>query len=116
VTPAAKREAVAQLRFAFDMSERRACRTIGCVRGRRQFLYLAAGAALLPVVSGIARPHRNFLLQRGSREVALNCRANELPSCPLMAIWSPRRVDSGAAVVDPKRHFDDIELIRHSRC
>jgi len=32
VTPAAKREAVAHLRSAFDMSERRACRIIGCVR------------------------------------------------------------------------------------
>ena len=32
MTPAAKREAVAHLRCAFDMSERRACRTIGCVR------------------------------------------------------------------------------------
>ena len=32
VTPAAKREAVAHLRSAFDMSERWACRTIGCVR------------------------------------------------------------------------------------
>ena len=32
VTPAGKREAVAHLRSAFDMSERRACRTIGCVR------------------------------------------------------------------------------------
>ena len=32
VTPAAKREAVAHLRSAFDVSERRACRTIGCVR------------------------------------------------------------------------------------
>ena len=32
VTPAAKREAVAHLCSAFDMSERRACRTIGCVR------------------------------------------------------------------------------------
>src|SRR6185503_8246029 len=32
MTPAAKREAVAQLRSAFDMSERRACRAIGCVR------------------------------------------------------------------------------------
>jgi hypothetical protein len=32
VTPAAKREAIAHLRSAFDMSERRACRTIGCVR------------------------------------------------------------------------------------
>jgi integrase len=32
VTPAAKREAVAHLRSAFDMSERRACRTIDCVR------------------------------------------------------------------------------------
>jgi hypothetical protein len=32
VTPAVKREAVAHLRSAFGMSERRACRTIGCVR------------------------------------------------------------------------------------
>jgi putative transposase len=32
VTPAVKREAVAHLRTAFDMSERRACRTIDCVR------------------------------------------------------------------------------------
>jgi len=32
VTPAAKREAVAHLCSAFDMSERRACRVIGCVR------------------------------------------------------------------------------------
>jgi putative transposase len=32
VTPAAKREAVAHLRTAFDMSERRACRSIDCVR------------------------------------------------------------------------------------
>ena len=32
VTPAAKQEAVAHLRSAFDMSERRACRVVGCVR------------------------------------------------------------------------------------
>jgi putative transposase len=32
VTPTAKREAVAHLRSAFDMSERRACRIIGCMR------------------------------------------------------------------------------------
>jgi putative transposase len=32
VTPAVEREAVAHLRSAFDMSERRACRTINCVR------------------------------------------------------------------------------------
>src|SRR6478672_5929337 len=32
VTPAAKREAVAHLRSAFEMSERRACRITGCVR------------------------------------------------------------------------------------
>src|SRR6185436_10659199 len=32
VTPAAKREAVAHLRSTFEMSERRACRIIGCVR------------------------------------------------------------------------------------
>jgi putative transposase len=32
VTPAVKREAVAHLRSAFDMSKRRACRTINCAR------------------------------------------------------------------------------------
>ncbi|WP_287288055.1 IS3 family transposase [Mesorhizobium sp.] len=32
VTPAAEREAVAHLRTAFEMSERRACKTIGCCR------------------------------------------------------------------------------------
>jgi putative transposase len=32
VTPAAKREAVAYLRSAFEMSERRACRMLGCTR------------------------------------------------------------------------------------
>jgi putative transposase len=32
VTPAAKREAAAHLRTAFEMSERRACKTIGCCR------------------------------------------------------------------------------------
>jgi len=32
VTPAVKREAVAHLRQAHEMSERRACRVIGCIR------------------------------------------------------------------------------------
>lgn len=32
VTPAAEREAVAHLRTALEMSERRACKTIGCCR------------------------------------------------------------------------------------
>ena len=32
VMPAAKREAVALLHAAFELSERRACRIIGCVR------------------------------------------------------------------------------------
>src|SRR5438067_251712 len=32
VTPAVKREAVAHVRSAFELSERRACRMIGCVR------------------------------------------------------------------------------------
>lgn len=32
VTPAAKREAVAHLRVVHEMSERRACRLIGCQR------------------------------------------------------------------------------------
>ena len=32
VTPAAKRKAVARLKDAFGMSERRACKAIGCCR------------------------------------------------------------------------------------
>src|SRR3979409_2687589 len=32
VTPAAERKAVAHLRAAFEMSERRACKAIGCCR------------------------------------------------------------------------------------
>ena len=32
VTPAGKRKAVAHLRAAFGMSERRACKAIGCCR------------------------------------------------------------------------------------
>src|SRR5207248_11443939 len=32
VTPAVKRDAVAHVRSAFELSERRACRMIGCVR------------------------------------------------------------------------------------
>jgi putative transposase len=36
VTPAAKREAVAHVRSAFELSERRACRIIGCVRMSRR--------------------------------------------------------------------------------
>ena len=32
VTPAAKRKAVVHLREAFGMSERRACKAIGCCR------------------------------------------------------------------------------------
>lgn len=36
VTPAAKRKAVAHLRDAFGMSERRACKDIGCAPGGRK--------------------------------------------------------------------------------
>jgi len=32
VTPAAEREAVAHLKVTFEMSERRACETVGCCR------------------------------------------------------------------------------------
>ena len=32
VTPAAEREAVAHLKVTFEMSERRACQTVGCCR------------------------------------------------------------------------------------
>ena len=38
VTPAAKREAVAHVRSVFELSERRACRIIGCVRMTVRFV------------------------------------------------------------------------------
>ena len=43
VTPAAKREAVAHLRAGFDMSERRACRVIGCDRMTVRYRSTPAG-------------------------------------------------------------------------
>jgi putative transposase len=54
VTPAAKREAVAHLRCAFDMSERRACRTIGCVRMTVRYQSRRPSAAFLPFVKRAA--------------------------------------------------------------
>ena len=61
VTPAAKREAVAHLRSAFDMSERRACRTIGCVRmtvryrSRRPEMQICGnGCEVWPMSAGVS--------------------------------------------------------------
>ena len=51
VTPAAKREAVAHLRTAFEVSERRACRMIGC-RADDGALSVAPAATMPSCASG----------------------------------------------------------------
>ena len=65
VTPAAKREAVAHLRSAFDMSERRACRTIGCVRMTVRYRYRRPDdAALRQRLRALAHERRRFGYRR----------------------------------------------------
>ena len=65
VTPAAKREAVAHLRFAFDMSERRACRTIGCVRMTVRYrCRRPADAELRQRLRALAHERRRFGYRR----------------------------------------------------
>ena len=65
VTPAAKREAVAHLRSAFDMSERRACRTIGCVRMTMRYRCRRPDdAALRQRLRALAHERRRFGYRR----------------------------------------------------
>jgi putative transposase len=65
VTPAAKREAVAQLRSAFDMSERRACRAIGCVRMTVRYRSRRPGDADLRLrLRALAHERRRFGYRR----------------------------------------------------
>jgi putative transposase len=65
VTPAAKREAVAHLGSAFDMSERRACRTIGCVRMTVRYRSRRPGDADLRLrLRALAHERRRFGYRR----------------------------------------------------
>src|SRR4030081_924497 len=65
VTPAAKREAVAHLRSAFDMSERRACRTSGCVRMMGRYRCRPPDdAELRERLRNLARARRRFGYRR----------------------------------------------------
>jgi len=65
VTPAAKREAVAHLRTAFNMSERRACRTIGCVRMTVRYRSRRSGdAELRNRLRSLAHERRRFGYRR----------------------------------------------------
>ncbi len=65
VTPAAKREAVAHMRSAFDMSERRACRTIGCVRMTVRYRCRRPGDADLRLrLRALAHERRRFGYRR----------------------------------------------------
>jgi putative transposase len=65
VTPAAKREAVAHLRTAFEMSERRACKTLGCCRMtvRNEAIRLD-NLALRERMKAIAHERRRFGYRR----------------------------------------------------
>ena len=83
VTPAAKREAVAHLRSAFDMSERRACRTIALAHERRRFGYRRLHVLLRREgfrvnhkrLFRLYREERLMVRRRGGRKRALGTRA-----------------------------------------
>jgi putative transposase len=65
VTPAAKREAVAHLRSAFEMSERRACRITGCVRMTIRYqLRRPDDRALRERLKALAHERRRFGYRR----------------------------------------------------
>ena len=65
VTPAAKRKAVAHLREAFGMSERRACKAIGCCRMTMRYQTTRADdASLRERMKAIAQERRRFGYRR----------------------------------------------------
>ena len=65
VTPAAKRKAVAHLRDAFGMSERRACKAIGCCRMTMRYETTRADdASLRQRMRAIAQERRRFGYRR----------------------------------------------------
>src|SRR5437764_4878029 len=65
VTPAAKRKAVAHLRDAFGMSERRACKAIGCCRMTMRYRTTQADdASLRQRMRAIAQERRRFGYRR----------------------------------------------------
>jgi putative transposase len=65
VTPAAKREAVADLVDAYGMSERRACKTIGCCRMTMRYRTTRADdASLRQRMKAIAQERRRFGYRR----------------------------------------------------
>ena len=70
VTPAAKREAVAHLRSTFEMSERRACRIIGCVRMTVRYRSRRVDdSSLRTRLRALAHERRRF----GYRRLHLSC-------------------------------------------
>ena len=65
VTPAAERKAVAHLREGFEMSERRACKAIGCCRMSMRYKTTRADdAALRQRMKAIAHERRRFGYRR----------------------------------------------------
>lgn len=65
VTPAGKREAVAHLRSAFEVSERRACRIIGCARMTVRYRSRRADdSSLRARLRALARERRRFGYRR----------------------------------------------------
>jgi putative transposase len=65
VTPAAERKAVAHLRAAFEMSERRACKAIGCCRMTMRYKTTRADdAGLRQRMKAIAHERRRFGYRR----------------------------------------------------
>jgi putative transposase len=65
VTPAARRDAVAHLRTVFEMSERRACKTLGCCRMTVRYKAIRSeDSALRDRMKAIAHERRRFGYRR----------------------------------------------------
>ncbi len=89
VTPAAEREAVAHLRTAFDMSERRACRIVGCQRmSVRYRSRRPADAELRERLRALAHQRRRFGYCRLHIFLHGGLRVNHTSGC---SAWTARR-------------------------
>ena len=106
VTPAAKRQAVAHLVANHEMSERRACRVIGCCRMTMRYEVVRQDDLLhripLELVAVVARPHLGF---RASKLGGNACTKLGAPQTPSVASCGSVRslVESFCRYVDARQ-------------
>ena len=96
VTPAVKREAVAHLRTDHEMSERRACRVIGCERMTVRYRSRRPDdPALRERLRALARERRRFGYRRlliFLRREGFDAERLAITACRQEASWSVRTV------------------------